>query len=30
MAYAACETIRFDGKHYRKDIGKRREARKAK
>lgn len=29
-AYAACEAIRFDGKHYRKDIGKRREARKAK
>lgn len=29
-AYAACDAIRFDGKHYRKDIGKRREARKAK
>ncbi len=29
-AYAACEAIRFDGKHYRNDIGKRREARKAK
>ena len=28
-AYAACEAIRFDGKHYRSDIGKRREARKA-
>jgi phosphoribosylamine--glycine ligase len=29
-AYAACEAIAFDGKHYRRDIGKRREARKAK
>ena len=29
IAYAACDAIRFDGKHYRKDIGKRREARKA-
>ena len=28
-AYAACDAIRFDGKHFRKDIGKRREARKA-
>ena len=30
IAYAACEAIQFDGKHYRRDIGKRREARKAK
>lgn len=29
IAYAACDAIRFEGKHYRKDIGKRREARKA-
>ncbi len=28
-AYAACAAIRYDGKHYRGDIGKRREARKA-
>ena len=28
-AYAACDAIRFDGKHYRRDIGKRREARTA-
>ena len=28
-AYTACDAIRFDGKHYRRDIGKRREARKA-
>ncbi len=29
VAYAACEAIRYDKKHYRRDIGKRREARKA-
>ena len=29
-AYAACDAIQFAGKHYRRDIGKRREARKAK
>jgi phosphoribosylamine--glycine ligase len=29
-AYAACEAIQFDGKHYRRDIGRRREARKGK
>jgi phosphoribosylamine--glycine ligase len=28
VAYAACDGIRFDGKHCRRDIGKRREARK--
>jgi phosphoribosylamine--glycine ligase len=28
-AYAACDAIAFDGKHCRRDIGKRREARKA-
>ncbi len=28
-AYAACEAIGYTGKHYRRDIGKRREARKA-
>ena len=27
-AYAACDAIQFDGKHCRRDIGKRREARK--
>jgi len=27
-AYAACAAIQYDGKHYRTDIGKRREARK--
>jgi phosphoribosylamine--glycine ligase len=26
-AYAACDAIQFDGKHYRRDIGKRKEAR---
>jgi phosphoribosylamine---glycine ligase len=30
QAYAACDAIAYDGKHYRRDIGKRREARKAK
>ncbi len=29
VAYAACDAIHFDGKQYRSDIGKRREARKA-
>jgi phosphoribosylamine--glycine ligase len=29
-AYSACDAITFDGKHVRRDIGKRREARKAK
>jgi len=28
-AYAACDAIAFDGKHYRRDIGRRREARRA-
>jgi phosphoribosylamine-glycine ligase len=27
-AYTACDAIAFDGKHFRRDIGKRREARK--
>lgn len=30
IAYAASDAIRFDGKHCRRDIGKRKEARKAK
>jgi phosphoribosylamine--glycine ligase len=29
QAYRACEILQFDGKHYRRDIGKRREARKS-
>ena len=29
-AYTACDAIRYDGKHFRRDIGKRNEARKAK
>lgn len=28
-AYTACDAIRFEGKHFRRDIGKRNEARKA-
>lgn len=28
IAYGACEHVSFDGKHFRRDIGKRREARK--
>jgi phosphoribosylamine--glycine ligase len=28
VAYAACDAIQFDGKHYRRDIGRRVEARK--
>jgi phosphoribosylamine---glycine ligase len=28
-AYRACDLVAFDGKHFRRDIGKRREARKA-
>ncbi len=30
IAYAGCDAIAFDGKHYRRDIGRRAEARKAK
>lgn len=30
IAYAGCDAITFDGKHCRRDIGRRREARKAK
>lgn len=29
VAYSACDVIRYDGKHCRRDIGKRREARKS-
>jgi phosphoribosylamine---glycine ligase len=29
QAYRACEVLQFEGKHYRRDIGKRREARKS-
>ncbi|MBA2481403.1 MAG: phosphoribosylamine--glycine ligase [Planctomycetes bacterium] len=29
QAYAACDAIQYEGKHFRRDIGKRREARKA-
>ena len=28
-AYKACDSVQFDGKHFRRDIGKRREARKS-